>query len=447
MKFAVGWRSRKPTVWRRAFALIATHGALLSSAPACASCSESAPGTQDASLDSRQVGDVRSEDAVAAPRAEPGWRFMTEVAPNCYGTEIALDPIAAAPEYKWVSCATLNPRCSRLATTGFRQDPGPRIFGAANASQNGSFLSIGHFVRYDIGIVETDLVSVPDMGKLGAWRSGFVDDPCSVGPALGQTQGMMIELNPVYRFAKGPIASLKSLTSFAPLSPDPSLAPNVTETVAMSDITVALDQQPGHLALRLPLASTSWVRNQGNDLSVPFVVNDDVFVFQEHGPDGWSREMRLDNDGSITLYYARPKHDVMAFASDGKTMFWIDAYGLSDPTNLAQPNIEVWAAPFTRDPLVLATNAQKLSTLSLPQAPPDGLAQNGYYALGGGDHKVYIFRADGAAQVLDLPTIVGPNSYMQKPAIVNDTELWGVVSEYPGAFGVGFARVTLGPWP
>ena len=142
VKFTVGWSSRKPTGWRRAFALIASYGAVLSSAPACASCSESSAGTQDTSLDSRQVADVRSEDAVAAPTAEPGWRFMTEVAPNCYGTEIAPDPIAAAPEYKWVSCATLNPRCSRLATAGFRQDPGPRIFGDANPSQNGSFLTL-----------------------------------------------------------------------------------------------------------------------------------------------------------------------------------------------------------------------------------------------------------------------------------------------------------------
>lgn len=112
----------------------------------------------------------------------------------------------------------------------------------------------------------------------------------------------------------------------------------------------------------------------------------------------------------------------------------------------------MWAAPYTNDPTTLSQTAKKLTSLTVPSAPVDGIAQNGLYAVTGGDHTVQVIRSDGAKQVVDLQATYAPTSYMTSAAplgvsIVTSTSVWGVISQNPGTMGVAFVKLALDPWP
>lgn len=124
-------------------------------------------------------------------------------------------------------------------------------------------------------------------------------------------------------------------------------------------------------------------------------------------------------------------------------MYWAESYGGANP--LAPPAVvDIWSAPYTREPATLAATAQKLATLGAGAAKPvDPVASKGYYAFGSipGTRSV-VEASSGKVQTVT----VGGGYDCWQLTHVTATELWCVEKKLPGPNGTGLIRLQLDPW-
>jgi hypothetical protein len=220
-----------------------------------------------------------------------------------------------------------------------------------------------------------------------------------------------------------------------------SLANSLSQQAWSSDGTLAFDLEPAKVIARVDANKTTL--SKGLQLTFPTVVGSDVYAVDQTGTDGWARIMRVNADGSQTVYRAVSNHRVATPASDGTTMYWTECYGDPNPAHNQQPNVELWSAPYTSDPSVLATTATKVANLGTNCVwDLQQLAQNGlFFAVSGSNNYVYR-KSDGKV----LPFSNGPNRTTWYPLFVSQTEYWSIESISFGANGVGFTRLGLDAW-
>lgn len=376
----------------------------------------------------------------------PGWRRLKELDPACV-VDVPMDPSTALPKLSWRACTDGRANCLEVDTTGFRPGPATIFFG--RGWTNGPLTSVARLV--------TDLVSEVDVidRNLGTFVTGIrrtAPPACSSGYVLGPSTAVLLGFDSAGRYALAhgtlqllttapvPIASFQvSISMFGSVSVD--------ETNAANDKLLAFDLQPAGRVVRVPLSNPSarTLSNPGKFLAHPSVVEDDVYIIEQDGTgDGWSRIVRMDPDGTLVPWRAVPNHRVRALAYDAGTVYWSECYGLADPKNLAQPNVEVWSAPYTRDPSVLAQTAQKLADLPGAYCLYDEqvIAQNGIflavssanqYAVRSSDKKVLTFQNGGTR-------------LSWYPLVITQAEYWSIEAVANGPRGVALTRLALPAW-
>ena len=173
-----------------------------------------------------------------------------------------------------------------------------------------------------------------------------------------------------------------------------------------------------------------------------FIEGDTIFAHSNSGTTGWGQEYVIDAAGNVKLFRSQPSAHVDGTCSDGKNLTWTETHGSVNPLD-AQTLTEVWSAPLTSDPTVLANTAKKVAVLPKPSISNDVVCANGYYAWGRSD--LYIIRLSDRALV-SVPWL----GKFQKLIYVTDAEVWDRV-ELPmgdaGAIGNAIMRFTIPAWP
>lgn len=281
---------------------------------------------------------------------------------------------------------------------------------------------------------------------------------CDAYVLFGPTKGGLLRDSPqVDKLATGPLSSVFVAPTFTPLTP-PIGAGDVPGSVEMSDTTLAFSLQMSGRVLRVPVGQASYVSTSAIKVNEPVVVGDDVYAFNIYGTDGWSRVVRVNADGTTTPFRSAAQRHVSGFRAGAGWAAWLETFGDSNPQNLAQPNAELWAAPYTNDPTTLNTNAKKIADV-----PGVGIAYlgpqyaDGYYAVRGSltgmDFPiVYVVRvSDGVLKKIDVDALVGPDAskpfYFSSLAGVSEREVIGILHHRNGIPSFGVARIQLGPWP
>lgn len=370
--------------------------------------------------------------------------------------EVAVDPAAAASKVRWVSCPGNNSRCTQLDTNGWAQDTTadsvPYITFARGSPRHDYFLLV-HKIPEGF---ELTTYSTAQFAPAQASRFLEREPFCVVTPVMGPTRGALIQTGPIVgAIAMDRLPAVFLSPQFAPLSP-PVPAGQVPAYLVMSDTTFAFDIQPLHQVARLPVGNATYVYTKGIRLADPTVVGDDVYAYNEYGTDGWNRIVRVNADGSTIPYRAVPMRHIQGFRADSSWAVWLETYGDPNFKNFQQPNAELWAAPYTSDPTVLAATAKKIATLP-GAAVHDPVYSDGYYAITSSKSEpdlptLYVVRvSDGTVQTLNVDALVGPGAqhayYLSSLASVSQAEVIGILSFVAWSPVFGVARLRLDPWP
>ena len=372
-------------------------------------------------------------------------------------------PQTAMPAINWIPCPSKNPACLQLDTSNaltWSQDgtsgTNPR-FTYARTSPKHDYAVIVHYIKApDIGqAFEVDIYTMPQFAPVQAFLHPE-SDSCSVLPLFGPTQGAFLQNYPVVdKLATGAMPSVFQSPVFA--SVNPAIGPGDTPAnFVMSDTTIAFDLLPSNRVARLPMGQSTYAITKGVNVREPAVVGDDVFGENEYGTDGWSRILRVNPDGSTTPFRAAPQRHMSAFRAGPTWVAWLETYGDPNWQNFDQPNTELWAAPYTNDPTVLATTAKKIADLpGVRTGFPEPRYSDGFYAARGVLPNLvpvlYVVRlSDGFVKKLDVDATIGPDGakpYYLDLSGVSGTEVFGVLNHLNGIPYFGVARIQLGPWP
>lgn len=276
---------------------------------------------------------------------------------------------------------------------------------------------------------------------------------CSFGPRVAGTNVALIGYESgggAWSGAHGPPAQTLAAPSprrLALANPLPGL-----QYIHASATKLSFDVQPYGWIEQWPFDSGTVVQSTnktGASLLLDFVEGDDVYARSVYGTTGWEEEYLVKPDGTVVLFRAKPKRQIPGMTSDGTSMLWCESYGSSTPSN-QQPNVELWAAPYTNDPAILDSTAKKIATLPVGYDCGQTIAFQGFFAMSTIPFQtaIVVRVSDGAIQQL----AAGPGWGFGQLALVSATELWSTMSdESPdgslGFRGVAFARYTLAPWP
>lgn len=391
-------------------------------------------------------------DDVTLADPETGWRYLSEM-PGC-DAQVPIVPQASMKPLVWVACPSDKAECRRFDTTGWRVDTGTRMIGAASVSLDKRWLA---FIRPLSGdkTAEWDLYDRSNLSPVNAW---LLNGHCYVQPVLGASRVTLFvdtftDSPTRIAYASGPIPAGALQPAFVTLKPQPKLLwlmPSASDTKIAFNITAGLG------ADTVRVGETTFKHASGNKWFVPLVVGPDVFVSNEYGSTGWNRELRINQDGTSTVFREMQGRHISHFRTDGSTWFWVEAYGDADYTHFDQPRAEVWSAPYTSDPATLAATARKLAQVD-GATTFDGteVALDGYFAVGTYGPYLWIVRGmDGAVKKLDIATLYGPGPVayprlgMQQPVFVSQDEVWGILAgEHGSPDDLAFARFQLGSWP
>jgi hypothetical protein len=391
----------------------------------------------------------------------PGFRRMSEIDPCC-PFDVAQDLSVAAP-YKWIPCGDAG-GCQQLDIPFVANGEAPVLFASVTRSVSG--LSKLYLRReylpgpssettvYDLASGSVDGLwrysDAPDNSRCIVELVGSVNDEAVLLANLWPTPIEPTTLNVVAR------GTAKSLASSS-VAAHPLLNSGVylTNLGYSSTQRLALDyQSPGYQMLTCDLsadAATPCVA--ANLLSVmpakllfEFIEGDTIFAKSNSGTTGWGQEYVIDAMGKVALFRSRPNAHVFGTCSDGKSLAWTETYGSVNPLD-PQTLTEVWSAPFTSDPAVLANTAKKIAVLPNASMSDDVKCFNGYYAWARND--LYVVRlSDGA---LVTATSSWPPKFRDHGLLyVTSTEVWDE-AEGPmgdaGAIGNAIMRFKLPAWP
>jgi hypothetical protein len=254
---------------------------------------------------------------------------------------------------------------------------------------------------------------------------------CSFMPALGPSTIAAVRGDGVPSYAS---LSPEEWTQQAPavaFLPLPTLSalPSLASALATSDTTMALAYR---FTIRTSIGSQTFSDPKKSEVrgDRPIVVGDDVFVTGNDLTERWEKAYRLDPDGTHVLFRARANAFIEGLATDGTTWFWMEQFGGPDD-GYDQPQLEVWSAPYTSDPVALEATAKRIAVLpaGMYHVVTHAVAFSGLYAFATENDTAYVVRgADGKMQKLGP----GPGRELGLPLLVTPTELWTLESTRPG---------------
>lgn len=459
---------------RRTIAGVATGGLLLVLFGTWVHCSsqQDNPATDAGPADTYKHRDVEGADLYAPPidgapspcdlstrpaSDWPGWNRVQTVSPCC-PMDTPADLVASSPKWNWKPCVTGRPNCQEMVQD-WRTDGIQSYFTYVqmSADNNGTpqLFSLG--TRVTEKLYQLTIFDFASKAPIAAWRKD--GSLCSLDSYLFGQQAGVYSFQDALPFlvGYGKPADLMANLTLVPLPDGIHKGQAGIEVFGISDTTMVFDIQAGGRVVRttLPPGSAPYVISTlppGTDFSQPFVVGNDVYANSEYGTgDGWSQEYRIDPDGTSVLYRGTKGRHMCGFASDGKTMFWMELSGDANPLASTYPLIEIWAAPYARDPTVLASTAKALGTVpnNLPKGffgkGGSGVARGGYYILPQAYGVVLARISDGLVKVV-VPDNTNRSFYWAP--YVSDTELWVTESEFQPAehSGISFERIGI-TWP
>ena len=372
-----------------------TAAAALGAVAACTYCGSSQIAVTDAGVPDGGkdgIADVGPEAAKLDAEVKDGWRSLADISPDCGAMWIPLDVKASVSKLSWLPCANGKADCLQVDTAAWRSDGRPKVVAGLFVSPNRKWVVIQRFLGDTTW--EWDVYDPTTWEPMAAWKheTGL----CSIGARPADVGVVAFAAGLPFIGSSGQTReahmATPALIPFLPLPGTPQ-----SQAVAASDTVVAFDTGPGFSILVGAPGSSAYVRTTAEQLQEPLVVQNDVFAFNEHGPDQWAREFRVKPDGAVELLRSAPQRNVDAFTSDGVTMFWAEDYGgAMGPIDPNPAFVELWAAPYTTSPATLAGTATKLATLTNARRPVRSVAFNGYAAFWGG-HFTYVIRSDGLA--------------------------------------------------
>ena len=433
---------------------------LATSVGACASCST--PSGSDASADaSPEVGNADASDGGAGNTCDasfwdggvisdwPGYRRLTEFSPCC-AVDVPLDAPAALPSLTWAACSNGAPNCMELQRNWPTNDPAFYVSGPEVTLDGQGNPAVLKLTRALSGVLfEDDLFDWKTQSGIGGMRVD-TSSQCAVAALnAGGSPAIFGRAGPKGAVYGAAGAGALSQPIFVQLAA-PGAVP-AFQSSAASATRLAFDVPTYGLIEQWPFDGGALVQSHnttGAALLLDFVEGDDVYAMSVHGTSGWQQEYRVAGDGTVVLYRSNPTAHVAAFASDGTSVYWTESH-VDLSATFAQPDTDLWMAPYTNDPTTLASSAKKLVSLPVSYTPGSGIAFGGYYATAPNPFTTaYVVRStDGATQSVGS----GAGWGFQQLALVSATELWAVMTELNdagGGFrGVAFARYTLAAWP
>ena len=388
----------------------------------------------------------------------PGYRRLTEVDPCCPFD--MLEDLGNATPYKWVACPTDAGGCLRFDMPTNDTNSGAGIAATIVRDELGS----GKYLWLDRGgllPVDDFEQTVYDMSSgrvIAAWRAGdsFACRAASA-PAPSSDHTLIVEpffangfghpLNFVVGkgttgglweagSVQGVVLNASRLWTDARYSSTQQLALSFQpDSPAIVTCDLARDAGFNSACVSANLASVSPAT-----LLLDFSEGDTLFAQSIYGTTGWQQEYVIDSKGNVALLRGRSNAHVGSMRTDGTNLIWLETQGsvnFNDPQTIS----EVWSAPLTGDPSMLAAKAKKVATLPVAGPPGNAVAYNGYYLIYARPNQYVVRLSDGA--ILNSPVV--PNPYTPYGFVyVSATEVW--------LFGRGplsndLFRMTLPPWP
>jgi len=373
----------------------------------------------------------------------PGFRRLTELDPCC-PTDVALNPAQVAPPVTWVPCPSNATGCVQMPAgwnSAYTQFSDIEISVAEDGAP--AYMHVLRLLSQTQG--EHDIYSFPAGSPLGAWRVIYGSLSCETATIVGGASAT------IYAFVNGGAptgtfvaaaapASLAAAPRFVRIGSDLLLAG--IQSTGSSETTFGFDLGGGAIG-RAPLdGGSSYVTAAGpGQVSVAFVSRGDVFAQSNYGTAGWGQIYVMQPNNSLVLLRSNTNAHVSAIATDGPDVYWGETFGSMD-LSAQQHDTQVWTAPYTDDPVQLATTARQIADIPGTTLPQLAIAFGGHYAFWTSSGTYVVRASDGAVVVAPKPI----GYQYQQLVYVTDTELWAVMANSAGATGVAFARVTLGPW-
>ena len=384
---------------------------------------------------------LRPVDTGPAP---VGWRRLTEVDPGC--DLFAIEDLSQLPPLKWTPCSSGKAGCEEaLGEKTSWGDP----FVQARASRDGkSFAVLRRAQEKNVGNWELyDRSGKP----LGAWRFG--PDRGLIGPIPASEKVYLIAYRlqcskpDGYSMVVGTPQELRRSTlDFKDMSEPPAHSETRSDLVFFSDFRAAVAVN-GRILQFTPALDSLIYTNLGPQFYSTTVIGNDIFAWNILGPtaswDGWAREYFIRTDGTAELFIGRPGIYVSSFATDGRTMWWIESSGAAAFT--PQPFHALYKAPYTTRAADI--RPIKVDDIRQPFSPEAVLAYDGVFVLPvttRGDVHAEVYRAsDGKHVRADF----GPGLKLSYTIYGSETEFWGLAEVPNEPFGNSIARVQIGPWP
>ncbi len=418
---------------------------------ACAHCSEPSGTFADASGD-RDISvptDANRRDTSWWDGAQisdwPGWRRYTEVDPNCV-LDIAIDPKAVVPPWKFVPCEIPQVGCQQLDGINWQTDGITPAISGVNITGAGKYFALAR--RITQFLMEQDYWDIGTGEPIFATRLDL-HSTCDAGVYFGATKVTVISTiyhDPLTTLTStGPNSVLPPSAPFVPLLPRPETQTRIIETLGASDTTLLFDLQTVGLVGRgTPGASNYILTSVGARLIAAQVHGDDIIAEEEKGPDGYARFDRVNPDGTITLLRAKPQTRVSAVAMDDGNIAWVEAWGGSPSTPQLAPHIAVWSAPYTVDPNLLTTTAKKAAdwdgVTQLIPTSTNVIVSNGIYGFLAEDGINLTRLSDGKTKI--VPRL--SNVAYGYPVYATDTDVWAIAIEQVLPNRRLFERISFG---
>ncbi len=318
----------------------------------------SGPAPSDAGADAGSVGGDAGTDAgrdagVDAGRDagfdggpdDPGWEPWVTIEACTF--ERARNP-AGVIQVEWAPCP------SGIGPAGCLGPAGPRLLATAGWFDAGR----GYFLLSSIDSrdrVTITLMSVDNPAPLAAWRRPlFGPGVCMLDVGIG---GGMIAVVPgffdddtletnVDQVFYGPIAEVNELED-----PVAVISPGVQpQHVAVSAEVVAF--WTGGMAIGVDPATGRWARLDEPLAGIP----QNVQVVGAHVLwEDWADLVRIahaDLTATAAIFHRADPGDIKGFRTDGADMAWFEGYDRQPDGSYGR--LELWTAPYTRDPAALA---------------------------------------------------------------------------------------------
>jgi hypothetical protein len=376
----------------------------------------------------------------AAPRW-PGWTPVTQLS-SCCPAAMATDPTRVMPPFAWVPCKNGAASCQEL-TVAWSGAYGTGAKVSHDGAGNPKWLMFMHIIDGQAQTMfEQDLYDIATGEPLAAWRATetIPRKDCYFWALLGQsTVTLDGELSDGLYVANGDPRTMTTNPVFRRYA---SPVSGIQEELA-SDSIFAFDLEPQAVIARTDIGSGTLLQQKASvGLLLGAVEGSDAFAISEHGSSGYGQLYVLDSRGSLSLLRSNPSAHVATPASDGVRLYWTETYGSLD-VRAPQARTELWSAPYTADPAVLARAGSKLAVIPNSTLPLKAIAFGGLMGVILRDGRVYVGRVADGKLVQANP---GPGRRFGVLLAVTASELWSLESDLKGAPLSSLTRVGLGSW-